>query len=223
MKQEKQMSESIRLGILLALSGGFMDAYSYLCRDHVFANAQTGNILLFGVNLSKQNYTTAFQYFFPILSFTIGIVLSELIRHKWKNITRLHWRQISVFLEAMILLCVGFIPSGCNLLANSLTSLSCGIQVESFRKIHGNGIATTMCIGNLRSGTENLCNYFFEKKKGDLKKGLLYYGIILCFVLGAVIGSTAIEYLHEKAIMICSVILFATFLLMFISNNKQQV
>lgn len=52
MKQEKQMSDSIRLGILLALSGGFMDAYSYLCRNHVFANAQTGNILLFGVNLS---------------------------------------------------------------------------------------------------------------------------------------------------------------------------
>jgi len=94
--------------------------------------------------------------------------------------------------------------------------------VESFRKIHGNGIATTMCIGNLRSGTENLCNYFFKKKKEDLKKGLLYYGIILCFILGAVVGSTAIGYLHKKAIMICSVILFITFLLMFINNSKQQ-
>ena len=37
----KQMSETIELGIVLALSGGFMDAYSYMCRDHVFANAQT--------------------------------------------------------------------------------------------------------------------------------------------------------------------------------------
>ena len=55
MKQTRQMSETIKLGILLALSGGFMDAYSYIQRDQVFANAQTGNMLLFGVNLSAGN------------------------------------------------------------------------------------------------------------------------------------------------------------------------
>ena len=48
-KIAKQMSESIELGIVLAASGGFMDAYSYIMRDHVFANAQTGNMLLLGV------------------------------------------------------------------------------------------------------------------------------------------------------------------------------
>ena len=36
-----QISESIRLGALLAISGGMMDAYSYIMRGHVFANAQT--------------------------------------------------------------------------------------------------------------------------------------------------------------------------------------
>ena len=46
MNAAKLMSETIRLGSLLAISGGFMDAYSYIYRDHVFANAQTGNILL---------------------------------------------------------------------------------------------------------------------------------------------------------------------------------
>ena len=43
-----RISDSIPCVILLALSGGCMDAYSYLFRDHVFANAQTGNMLLFG-------------------------------------------------------------------------------------------------------------------------------------------------------------------------------
>ena len=47
MKHSLQMSETLRLGIILALSGGFMDAYSYLERGNVFANAQTGNLLLF--------------------------------------------------------------------------------------------------------------------------------------------------------------------------------
>mgnify|MGYP002084284424 CR=1 FL=1 len=57
-----QISESIGLGTILALSGGFMDAYSYIERGKVFANAQTGNMLLFGVNLSEGNYQTMLNY-----------------------------------------------------------------------------------------------------------------------------------------------------------------
>ena len=41
-----QMSESFFLTAILAIVGGFLDAYSYLMRGHVFANAQTGNIVL---------------------------------------------------------------------------------------------------------------------------------------------------------------------------------
>ena len=56
MQRAKQISESIELGIILALAGGFMDVYSYIGRDHVFANAQTGNILLVGVSISEGNW-----------------------------------------------------------------------------------------------------------------------------------------------------------------------
>jgi uncharacterized membrane protein YoaK (UPF0700 family) len=37
------------IAVFFTLAGGFMDAYSYLARGHVFANAQTGNIVLFAV------------------------------------------------------------------------------------------------------------------------------------------------------------------------------
>lgn len=222
MEEKRQMSETIRLGIFLALAGGFMDAYSYLCREQVFANAQTGNMLLLGINLSKGNFKMALHYFCPVLAFTAGIVLADLVRHGWKRMSQLHWRQISVLAEALILFGVGFFPQEMNLLANSLTSLACGIQVESFRKIHGNGIATTMCIGNLRSGTQNICDYFLKGQKESLKKGMLYYGIILCFILGAVIGGAVIGIFHEKAILFCSGILFVVFLLMFVEEVKHK-
>ena len=39
MIKAKQISESIELGALLAISGGMMDAYSYIERGEVFANA----------------------------------------------------------------------------------------------------------------------------------------------------------------------------------------
>ena len=214
LKFSKQMSESIKLGVILAIAGGFMDAYSYMCRGKVFANAQTGNILLLGINISERNWHMALHYLVP--------VLADLVKIRTKDLTLLHWRQISVFCEAVILLSVSFIPQDFNLVANALTSLACGIQVESFRKIHGNGIATTMCIGNLRSATQHMCSYANTKDKEYIKKGLLYYGIIFFFVIGAVIGNACVEMFAEKALLIASAILAVAFVMMFVDGEKEQ-
>ena len=180
MKRSKQMSESIELGILLALSGGLMDAYSYIYRDHVFANAQTGNILLFGIQLAEKNWTAALHYLFPISAFVVGIALADIVRMKTDE-KNFHWRQICVLIEAFVLICVAFFPQSMNTVANSLISFACGIQVESFRKIHGQGIATTMCIGNLRSATQNLCEYWSTKNWKAVEKECSIMGLL--FVL----------------------------------------
>lgn len=50
-----------------------MDAYSYLLRGEVFANAQTGNMLLLGVHASQGNWAMCLKYAFPISFFTFGI------------------------------------------------------------------------------------------------------------------------------------------------------
>lgn len=220
MKRSMQISESIELGIILAISGGFMDAYSYIGRGRVFANAQTGNMLLMGIYFSEGDFLNAINYLFPVLSFAIGIALADIVR--MREINKFHWRQISVLIEAVILAGVGFIPQSMNLLANSLTSLSCGIQVESFRKIHGNGIATTMCIGNLRSATQNFCYYLKNKDKSYREKAFIYYGIILCFILGAIIGNFFVKNFREKAIITCSFLLLVSFMLMFIDREHRQ-
>ena len=211
LKFSKQMSESIKLGVILAIAGGFMDAYSYMCRGKVFANAQTGNILLIGINISERNWHMALHYLVPVLAFAIGIALADLVKIRTKDLTLLHWRQS-----------VSFIPQDFNLVANALTSLACGIQVESFRKIHGNGIATTMCIGNLRSATQHMCSYANTKDKEYIKKGLLYYGIIFFFVIGAVIGNACVEMFAEKALLIASAILAVAFVMMFVDGEKEQ-
>lgn len=221
MKPAKQISESIPLGIILAMAGGLMDAYSYVCRGHVFANAQTGNILLFGVHLSEGEPEIAFRYACPVLAFAIGIGLATTIRHHLKDASLLHWRQVSILIEVVILSMVAFLLQSVNLLANSLTSLACGIQVQSFRKINGNGIATTMCIGNLRTATQALCDFWHTKDAEHGKKSLLYYGIIICFGIGAVIGNKCVESFAEKAILGSSLFLIMGFLIMFISEENR--
>ncbi len=215
MKKAVQTSESLGLGIILAFSGGLMDAYSYLFRGEVFANAQTGNMLLFGVHLSQGEWTEALSYFLPILCFAAGMVISILVRRDESRAVRLHWRQTAVLLEAAVLAGVCFIPHSLDLIANSLISLACGIQLESFGKIRGSTIATTMCIGNLRVATESLSAWLYTKEKSELRKALLYLGVIVCFVCGAVAGAFAIKFIGTYSLSICSALLLAVFALMF--------
>ena len=61
-KTKTQMSESMALAVFLTLAGGFQDAYSYNCRGKVFANAQTGNLVLLGQNLAMGNWPAALHY-----------------------------------------------------------------------------------------------------------------------------------------------------------------
>lgn len=177
-----QASETLALGIFLTLAGGFQDAYSYNCRGHVFANAQTGNIVLLGQNLAQGNWGAVLRYLIPILAFLAGVYVTEWIRHLFQDRQQLHWRQIVVLIQTASLGAVGFFPQEWNMAANLLLSFSCAMQVDSFRKIRGLPCATTMCIGNMRSGTELLSRYHITKDPTLLEKGtaLLPYHSGVC-------------------------------------------
>lgn len=215
----KQMSESLKIGVILALTGGFLDAYTFLARGKVFANAQTGNIVLLGTNLFQGEFKQALSYLVPIVAFIIGVFITEFIKLKFKDNEKLHWRQIIIFIEIFLLVLVAFMPQSLNNLANIIVSFICAIQVESFRKINGIACATTMCTGNLRSGTELLFKYI-KTKEPDLKeKGINYYGIDLTFILGAGFGALFTNYFKEKAVLFCCITLFIGFIVMFIKED----
>ena len=48
------MSESFLTAAFLSISGGLQDAYTYIYRGEVFANAQTGNIVLLSQSLVER-------------------------------------------------------------------------------------------------------------------------------------------------------------------------
>lgn len=62
--------------------------------------------------------------------------------------------------------------------ATILVSLACAMQVQTFRKVDGYSYASTMCIGNLRSGTAAISVYMRERKPEQLRQALYYFGII---------------------------------------------
>ena len=65
----RQMSDAFRTTVFLTLSGGFQDAYTYMGRGKVFANAQTGNIVLMATNFCEGDFAKALRYLLPLLAF----------------------------------------------------------------------------------------------------------------------------------------------------------
>ena len=199
MKDKIKKAVPIALWLLLAMSGGCMDAFSYLFREQVFANAQTGNILLLGVNLSTGNFAVCFRYFCPILAFVFGIMLAYLIC----RLAGGHGHRAKLLVvggEALVLFAVAFMPQSVNVIANAMISLACGMQLECFGEFMGRRAATTMCIGNLRSMIHNIMEYVFGKDKAQRKNAVFFAVTILFFTFGAVIGNLFVQVLGTYAI-----------------------
>lgn len=181
----------------------------------MFANAQTGNVVLMSQNFMVGDMAAVFHYMCPLLAFALGIFVAERIENKFKNHDILHWRQIILLIEMIVLVAVGLMPEELDMFANMFVSFSCAMQVQSFRKVKGYGYASTMCIGNLRSGTESFSKYLRDKDKNELYKSLHFFGIILFFSIGAGFGGLVSSYFGAKTIWMSAVILFLLSLMMF--------
>ena len=210
-----QASESLPVVILITLSGGLQDAYTYITRSGVFANAQTGNIVLMSGALFSGEWGRAVSYLVPVLSFSAGILLSARLRARFgRRGGRMHWRQLVILLEILLLSAVALVPSGLPHLASAMVSFSCAMQVEAFRKAHGYAYASTMCIGNLRSCMESLSEYMGTKNRKDLSKAGYYALVIAVFGIGAGAGAVLSEAFSLAAILFSPLLLIISFLLM---------
>lgn len=218
----KQASDSLLVGALLSVSGGLQDAYTYNVRDEVFANAQTGNIVLLGQNLMLGNWEIALRYLMPLIAFAGGVYMAEVIHTRFHSRgIAMHWRHAVLLVEIILLMGVSWMPQSWNLPANMLVSFVCAMQVEAFRELEGSSYATTMCIGNLRSAMENL--YFWRKTGDDLRrhKASVYFLVILYFLIGAAIGGVLSPIWREMTILLCCPFLLLAFTLMLRIRNRR--
>lgn len=221
-KHHGQMSESFLTAVFLSLSGGLQDAYTYLFRGKVFANAQTGNIVLLSSNIMDGQWDRVLHYLVPLCAFALGVLVAEKMRERFCDMQRLHWRQLVVLGEVLLLFIVGLLPQEQNLLANAIVSFSCAMQVQAFRKVNGYAFASTMCIGDLRSGIEALCLW---RRTGDptrRKRAERYFEVIGLFAAGAALGSVTTAWFGAHAIWASCLLLLVSFVLMFIREDLEE-
>ncbi len=223
-KQDKKLrAESFLIGSLLALVGGFLDGYTYISRGKVFANAQTGNMVLLGLRISEGKPLDALHYLLPIAAFAAGVLLAEWIKSHYSGNRAFHWRQLILAIEITLLFGIGFVPDGkLNPYVNVAVSFICALQVESFRTLHELTYSSTMCTGNLRSGTEQLFRFFKTRERAFLENSLHYFGIIIVFITGAVLGFLLTNALWERAIWIPGVLLLLALLLLRPDRDVEQ-
>ena len=221
-KLHGQMSESFLIAGILSISGGLQDAYTYMYRGKVFANAQTGNIVLLAQNLVDRNWSVALRYFSPLLFFALGVAAAECIHMRYQKAQRIHWRQLVLAIEILLLFAVGFFPNEMDLLANAMVSFACAMQVQAFRKVNGYAFASTMCIGDLRSGVEAFCIWRKSHEPHAKDRMVRYFGIIFLFALGAGLGSKSAAQLGGRAIWLSCCFLLVSFTLMFIREELEE-
>ena len=201
---------SLIMGMLLAFVGGYLDAYTYITRDGVFATAQTGNTVLFAVRAASPEYDGALQNVPPFLAFIAGVLVAE---HLKARLIDKHRRAV-LALECVILFVVGWLPGSVpNMIITISVAFVSSLQIGTFNKLGEWSYNSTITTGNLRTAASASYDGFVNHNEEAKKKFIAFVAIIVSFISGALIGtffSTIFEY---RAIWIASgIILIPTIL-----------
>ena len=201
MTQGHPKAERLATGLGLAVVGGFLDTYTYFTRGGVFANAQTGNLVLLGISAARGELYRAGQYLIPVLAFALGVVATEGLRARRGAGD---WQRTVLLLEAAILAVVGLLPPAFpDLVVNVTVSFLCSMQVNSFRLLEGMPYATTMCTGNLRSCAYHLGQRLFAGERAGTGRAARYLWVMLAFCAGAALGVPATQWAGGRAVWLC--------------------
>lgn len=219
---QPNICESVPFGVILAIAGGFLDAYTFVGRGGVFANAQTGNIVLLGIYASKKEWNHAVVHIPPILAFMIGVAVAEWIRTQ-SRLLLLHWIEVVLILEIMVLFIIGFIPSTVpNIIVTVAVSFVASIQAFSFRKLVDSPYATTMSTGNLRTASHAAYIALTTKDHEAAIRAIRFFTVILSFVFGAFLGGLLTLSMGVKSVWCAAIVLVCAYIL-FNINEKRQV
>ncbi|MEV7130146.1 YoaK family protein [Streptomyces sp. NPDC093260] len=172
-------AHSVRLGVLLALVGGGLDAYTYVGRGEVFANAQTGNVVLLGVAVAGRQWAEALRHIPPIVAFVLGVLVAESLKRPGVA-ARVRWpARAALVLEILVLFCVGLLPGGtADTAATVLVAFSASLQVAMFRTLVDTAYSTAMTTGNLRTATQSAYLAFIQRDRDAARRARRFSAVI---------------------------------------------
>jgi uncharacterized membrane protein YoaK (UPF0700 family) len=196
-------SNSFYLGVLLAMVGGFLDAYTFISRDGIFANAQTGNMVLLAVKAANREWKSALLFIPPIIAFIFGVLVSEIVKIPQIREVLHSYRRSILILECLVLILVGLLPKGVpNIVVTVCIAFVSSLQISTFNKMDKWAYNSTMTTGNLRTATQAAYLALKERDHEAQKQFKEFFAIILSFLFGALTGTFSTTYLGNSSIWI---------------------
>ena len=194
-------------GMCLALAGGFLDAYTYISRGGVFANAQTGNVGLLAIAISRGHAAYAVRCILPIGGFVIGVAGAESLKPPAIARRLRHPARTAIAFEAVVLAVVGLLPAAVpDRTLTLIISAMLGFQVQSIRTLGAWSYDTTMTTGNLRSAMQAAVHAVAGRDSEALSKALNPASVVVSFAVGAT-GALLTIHLHDRSIWVAGGIL----------------
>lgn len=229
MNKDNSPHETLKIGVLLAITAGIFDSYTYLEHGEVFAGLQTGNIILLGINILNSNFEELIHYLIPIFSFMFGVIATRMFQQRYSEHHDQSLRPVCLMtVELILIILTAFLsPFLSDRFASALISITAAIQLQEFRKLKGAPFTSLMMTGNLRIVAEGLYDGVAKKDRSALNRGLDTLAIVFSFLFGALLTSLAAPFLGEKAVLLSAIsLVVAIFILLRIRNqmkNKQAI
>jgi uncharacterized membrane protein YoaK (UPF0700 family) len=194
----------LRVAALLSLAGGFLDAFTWVAHGRVFANAQTGNVVLLGVSAAAADWREVWHHVPPIAAFLAGVFTAHRLRvHEIRR--GLHRAaSFSLGVEIIVLLIVSFLPSHFPDLPIVLgVAFAAALQSSSFTKVEGLTYNSVMTTGNLRRTAETFFAGITDPRDPDaLRQARVFASICLCFAGGAALGAFSTVRIGNAAVLL---------------------
>jgi uncharacterized membrane protein YoaK (UPF0700 family) len=206
--ESRETSLTLRLALVLSMVGGFLDAYTYLSRNGVFATAQTGNIVLMVVAGARDEWPRAAQHLPPIAAFLAGVLAAEVLRRP--AVVRLVRRpaRVAIGFEAAVLAVVGFLPSGVpDLVVTALIAFTAALQISSFSTVARWAYNSTMTTGNLRSVVRAAFRARLDHDAEARREAFHIGGVVVAFTLGVGIGCALTLLTGDRAVWVAAGVL----------------
>lgn len=215
--------ERSRVFFLLMMSGGLMGAFTYSVRGNVFCNAQTGNIVLFGMALGNGDWKGAAYLLVPITAYGLGAVVSEILPDTVKKMGLLRWDTLLIGFEALVAFLLGFVPESAPYQISQIAiNFICSMQYNTFRQAEGVPMATTFCTNHLRQVGIYLAKCLHKHDASYLGRCLRHGEMLLMFTAGAAAGTVLCRHFLGKAIWGAAVLLFIVFLDLFHADLTKE-
>ena len=196
---------------LLTAAGGMLDAWVYLDHGHIFANAQTGNIVLFAISLAAGDAAGAWRPIPSIAAFVVGLLRSRVAGTVLKR-SGLNSRTIRLTAECVLLLALaGVADRFSDHVVTACVGFLAAVQITSLSHIGDWSFNTGMTTGNLRSAVSAFSKALFNpRSKPDWLHAAALANLCAAFALGAVAGSYLTPRWHGATLLaVASLVLAA--------------